>query len=164
MAKVRERFWIPKLLQPTKRVIHKCHGRKRFRAVACPTSAVGDLLLERTSDSRQFQVISINFVGPIITIKEKKQEGKTYIFMYSSSLIRAVYMDLMRDQVLEEFLTSLQRFIVRRGTSEKVNSDKFSVFVAASKWLKGILREEKIRNFLGKHRIKWRFNLNQAPW
>ena len=87
-------------------------------------------------------------------MKEEKQEGKAYIFMYSFSLIRAVYMDHMRDQILEEFLTSLQRFIVRRGRSEKVNADNFSVFVTASKWLKGILREEKIHDFLEKHRIK----------
>ena len=54
MTEVRERFWIPKLRQLIKRVIHKCYGRKRFRAVAFPDPAVGDLPLDRTSGSRQF--------------------------------------------------------------------------------------------------------------
>ena len=55
MVEVREKFWIPKLHQLTKRVIHKCYGCKRFRAVACPAPAVGDLPFDRTSGSRQFQ-------------------------------------------------------------------------------------------------------------
>ena len=73
-------------------------------------------------------------------------------------------MDLMRDQNLEEFLISLQRFIARRRRPEKVYSDNFSTFVASSKWLKGILQEEKIHDFLAKHHIKWQFNLSGAPW
>ena len=62
-------------------------------------------------------------------------------------------MDLMRDQSLEEFLTSFKRFLTRRERSEKVYSDNFSKFVAASKWLKDILREEKIHDCLGKIKL-----------
>ena len=60
-------------------------------------------------------------------------------------------------------MTSLQRFTDRRGRPEKIYSDNFSTFVGASKWLKGILREEKIHNFLTKHHIKWQSNLSCAP-
>ena len=73
-------------------------------------------------------------------------------------------MDLMRSQSLEEFLTSLQRFITCRGRPEKVYLDNFSTFVAASKWLKVILREEKVHEFLAKHHIKWQLNLSRSQW
>ena len=63
-------------------------------------------------------------------------------------------MELMRDQSLEEFLTSLQRFIACRSRPENVYSDNFSTFAAASKWLKEILQEEKFHDFLAKHNIK----------
>ena len=96
MAEVRERFWIPKLRQLTKRVIDKCYECKRFRAVSCPAPAVGDPPLERKSGSRQFQVIGIDFAGPLIYKKKGQQEAKAYILVYSCSLTRAVYMDLMR--------------------------------------------------------------------
>ena len=72
-------------------------------------------------------------------------------------------MDLMRSQSLEEFLTSLQRFITCRGRPEKVYSDNFSTFVVASKWFKVILREEKVHEFLAKHHIKWQHNLSRSP-
>ena len=113
IAEVRERFWISKLRHFTKRVTHKCYGCKRFRA--CPAAVVGDLPLDRTSGSRQFQLIGLDFAGPLIYIKKGKQEGKTYILVYSCNLTRAVYMDLMRDQSLEEFLTILHQLIARRG-------------------------------------------------
>ena len=70
VVEVRERFWIPKLRQLTKRVIHKCYGCKRFPAVACTAPAVGNLPLDHTSSSRQFHVIGINFAGPLIYIKK----------------------------------------------------------------------------------------------
>ena len=93
IAEVKERFWIPKLRQLTKSVIHKCYGCKRFRGVACPVPAIGD-----NCGTRQFQVIGIDFAGPLIYIKKRKQEEKVYIIMYSCSLTRAAPMDLMRDQ------------------------------------------------------------------
>ena len=164
VVEVRERFWIPKLRQLTKRVIHKCYGCKRFPAVACTAPAVGNLPLDHTSSSRQFHMIGINFAGPLIYIKKWKQEEKVYLLVYSCSLTRAVYMDLMRSQSLEELLTSLQRFITCRGRPEKVYSDNFSTFAAASKWLKVILKEEKVHEFLAKHHIKWQLNFSRAPW
>ena len=63
-------------------------------------------------------------------------------------------MDFTRDKSLEEFLTILQQFISRRARPENIYSGNFWTSVAASKWLKGILWEEKIHNFLTKHRIK----------
>ena len=47
MAEVSEKFWIPKLRQLIKRVICRCYGFKRFRAVACPVPEVGDLPFDR---------------------------------------------------------------------------------------------------------------------
>lgn len=74
IAEFRERFWISKLHQLTKSLFQNCYGSKGFRAVACPTPAVGDLPLDCTSGSRQFQVIGITFAGLLIYTKKRKQE------------------------------------------------------------------------------------------
>ena len=60
----------------------------------------------------------------------------------------------MRDQSLDEFLTSLQRFIARKKRAKKVYSNNFSTFAPASKWLIMILQEKKIHEILAKHNIK----------
>ena len=71
MSEVRERFWMPKLRQPTKDVIHKCYRCKRFQAVASQAPAVGDQLHGRKSGSRQFQVIGVDFAESLIYIKRE---------------------------------------------------------------------------------------------
>ena len=43
-------------------------------------------------------------------------------------------------------------------------SDNGGSFVAASKWLKGIMKDEKLRDYLTHHHIAWQFNLSRAPW
>lgn len=77
---------------------------------------------------------------------------------------RALYLELLPNQTLEEFIQCLKRFIARRGRPEKIYSDNFSTFVAASKWLRGIFKEEKLHEFLAEHTIQWKFNLSRAPW
>ena len=73
-------------------------------------------------------------------------------------------MDFTRDQSLEEFLKRLQWFMSCRGRPEKVYLDNFSTFLEVSKWLKRILQEEKIHDFLAKRHIMWQFNLSSTTW
>ena len=43
-------------------------------------------------------------------------------------------------------------------------SDNGRSFVAASKWLKGIMKDEKFHGYLALHHIAWQLNLSRAPW
>ena len=69
MAKVREQYWIPRLRQQVTRVIKRCHSCKRFQAVALATPPPGQLPLERTKGSVAFEVVGVNFEGPIKYLK-----------------------------------------------------------------------------------------------
>ena len=90
--------------------------------------------------------------------------GKAYILLFSSSLTRAICLELLPDQSLERFLPTLKKFIARRGRPEKIYSDNFSTFVAAAKWLKNVQRNEHVQDFLSQHNVRWQFNLSPAPW
>ena len=63
-----------------------------------------------------------------------------------------------------EFITSLKRFIARRGRPEKIYSDNGKTFVGAANILKTIMSDEKVHDYLAKQRILWQFNLSRAPW
>ena len=54
--------------------------------------------------------------------------------------------------------------MARRGRPEKIYSDNFSTFVSASKWLKNVIRNEAVHDYLASNEIKWQFNLSRAPW
>ena len=91
---------------------------------------------DRTKGNRPFQVVGVDYAGPFISTT-KKQDSIVYVLLFACSLTRAIYIELMRNQTIEEFLKALKRFIAR--------SD--------------IIRQCK--DICG---CRWKFNLSRAPW
>ena len=164
MAKVREKFWIPRLRRLAKRVLKKCWGCKRFYTVSLRSPPAGLLPKDRTEGDTPFNVIGVDFAGPIKYLKTRKNEAKAYVVLYSCSLTRGVYLELLKSLEVGEFIQSLKRFIARRGRPSKVYSDNGKTFVAAAKWLAKVQRDESFNDFLSEHSITWQFNLSRAPW
>ena len=164
MAKVRERHWIPRLRRLAKRVTKSCSGCKRFRAVAFNSPATGPLPSDRTQGTTPFEVIGVDYMGPISYKASIKKEGKGYVLLYSCSLKRAVHLELLPTLETREFIRSFKQFIARRGRPKKVYSDNGSTFVGAAGWLRKVMRDEQFNDYLAKHSIKWQFNLSRAPW
>jgi hypothetical protein len=59
-----------------------------------------------------------------------------------------------------EFLPTLKRLIARRGRPEKIFSDNGRTFVGAARWIKTVMADEKLQDFLAGREIKWQFNLS----
>lgn len=164
MANVRERYWIPRLRSMTKRVIKRCYGCKRFQATAFTDPPPGNLPRDRTEGSSPFQVVGVDYAGPIKYRTSKNREGKAYILLYACSLTRAVYLELTKTLETEEFIATLKRLIARKGRPEKIYSDNGKTFVGAAKWLRTVTKDERLNDFLAKMNVKWQFNLSRAPW
>ena len=164
MAKVREKYWVPRLRRLVKKLRGGCYGCKRFRAKAYQTPPPGNLPKNRTEGSRPFQVIGVDFAGPIRYTSRAKTESKAYLALYACSLTRAVHLDLLKSMETPEFIASLKRFIARRGRPERIYSDNGSTFKAAEKWLKKVEQDERFHDLLVGLTIKWQFNLSRAPW
>ena len=97
-----------------------------------PSPPVGNLPKDKTSGEVPFQTIGVDYASPI-KYRHKKLEKKAYILLYSCSLTRAVYLDLLPDLSTEEFIRSFKRLVARRGRLRKVYSDYAKTFVAAEK-------------------------------
>ena len=143
MARVREDYWVPRLRRATKKVIKQCHGCRRFQAIAIARPPPGNLPRDRTEGSRPFQVVGVDFAGPIKYHVTKKTEGKAYITLFMCSLTRALYLELSKSMETSEFLRSLKRLVARKGRPEKIYSDNAKTFVAAAKWLRQVQRDEQ---------------------
>lgn len=163
MAKVREKFWEPRLRRLTK-FRRSCNGCKKFEAKAYQVPPSGTLPMTRTQGSIAFQVVGVNFPGPIRFQQSPKKEGKAYLVLYACSLTRAVHLDLLSSLQTSDFLASLRRFIAPRGRPENIYSDNKSTFELAAKWLQKVHIDEKCHAFLAENSIKWKFNLSRAPW
>ena len=75
MAKVREQYWVPYLRRLTKRVVKNCHGCRRFQAQAFSSPPLGNLPKDRTEGQTPFQVVGVDYVGPLKYRKGAKTEG-----------------------------------------------------------------------------------------
>ena len=164
MAKIRELYWIPRLRQLVKRVRTECWGCKRFRAKSYEKPPPGKLPSTQTKETTPFEVLGVDFAGPIRYKTKGKKFGKSYLVLYGCSHItRAVHLEVLKSLELSEFLGSLKRFIARRGRPKIIYSDNGTTFQAASKWLKKVQSDEQMSNFLSERSVQWKFNLSLAP-
>ena len=164
MTNVRERYWGRCLTRMTKWVICSCYGCRRYQVTALANPPMGSLPKERTKGSVPFKFVGVDFAGPVKCLNKSKGEMKAYIVLYACCLTRAVYLEVLPNLSVEEFIRSLKRLIARRGHPEKIFSDNGKTFVAAAKWLRNIRNDEKLNNVLAKQGITWQFNLSRTPW
>ena len=123
MTKVRERHWVPRLRRLAKRVVSSCYGCRRFQAHAFAVPPPGRLPTDRTQEGAPFQVVGIDYAGPIKYRSKGKPEDKAYILVYTCRLTRAFYLQVLPNMETPEYLRNLKRFIVCRGRPRKVYSD-----------------------------------------
>jgi len=164
MANIRERYWIPRLRRLVKKVRSSCNGCKRFGAKAYEAPPQGNLPTTRTQGTTPFEVIGVDFAGPIKYVTKIKKEAKAYLVLYACSLTRTVYLDVVRSLDTKEFIMSLKRFIARRGRPKLIYSDNAKTFKAAAKWILLVRQDENLNSLLANMSIEWRFNLSWAPW
>ena len=65
MTKVREQYWVPRLRRLVKKVIKECFKCRRFQAKPVARPPMGNLPRDRTVGNRPFQVVGVDFAGPI---------------------------------------------------------------------------------------------------
>ena len=157
-------YWIPKLRQPVKNVRKSCHGCKRFQASAYATPAPRNLPTIRTRGTNPYQVIGVDYAGPIRYRVSKQREGKAYVLVYACSLTRGIYLDLLPNLETADCLKSMRQFIACRGRPERIYSDNGRTFVGAANWIRAVMADERLQTYLFISQIKWQFNLSRAPW
>ena len=148
MACVRKSYWVPRLRRLTKII----------KAYATPPA--GKLPTDRTEGSEAFEVVGLDFAGPIKYKKSKKQEGKAYVVVYAC-LTR---LEVLNSMETAEFLHTLKRFIARRGRPRKIYSDNGRTLVAEANWLRAVMKDERVCKLLVTEGTQWQFNLSRAPW
>lgn len=79
MTSIRKSHWIPRLRRLSKRTVRECNGCKRFQARAVANPPPGNLPVDRTQGTHPFQVIGVDYAGPLHYRKRGKVEGKAYI-------------------------------------------------------------------------------------
>ena len=83
MVKMREHYWVLRMRKLAKRITRACHGCRRFQAQAYSNPPPGNLPRERTEGETPFQVIGVDYAGPLKYCVKAKMGGKAYILLYT---------------------------------------------------------------------------------
>ena len=108
----------------------------------------GQLSTDKTNGYGAFQTVGLDYAGPILYKEKTKNLKKAYILLITCSLSRAVHLELVQSQKLEEFIICFKRFVARRGRPQKSEMKSES---------------ERFQDYLSESCIKWQFSLSRAP-
>ena len=85
---VKKNYWSTKLRGLVKKIRSNCFGCIRFQITAFANPPPG--ALDRTVANRAFQVIRVDYAGPLCYRISPIKERKTYILLFSCSLTGAI--------------------------------------------------------------------------
>ena len=151
VAKIRERFWIPQILQSVKLGIKGCIICKKL---ACRPYKLPDppaLPLDRVAEVPPFYYCGVDYCGPLIV----KDGTKCYISLFTCAVTRAVHLEVVRSNTTDDFLCAFKKFCARRSMPRCVISDNAAYF--------GCMADSLSRYFSSK-RIDWKFIKKRASW
>ena len=106
-----------------KRIRKSCFGCKRAQAKAYSVPPPRILPTTRTAGEKAFEVIGVDFAGPLKYRTARKTFKKSYLALYTCSLTRGMYLELLPSLETDEFLRSFKAFVARRGRPKLVYSD-----------------------------------------
>ena len=161
----RQRFWIIRGRQTIRNYLSQCMICKRYKAMPYQVK-MGPLPRDRVTRAPAFDVVGIDFAGPLyVTLGKKKV--KAYICLYTCAVTRAVHLELTESLCTEDFLLSFRRFVARRGLCSTVYSDNAGAFLKGNEELKKLwenIDKDKLESYASSKRISWKFIVPRSPW
>ena len=162
-AKVRKKYWARRLRAILKKEKRKCEKCKIMAAKPYPEPQRGLIPEKRVTAKHTFVVTGVDFVGPFHR-KERKQEMKGYIVVFSCATSRAVYFAATRTMEAKELIDRLNELIVVYSRPQEIISDNAKTFKAGAKFIEKLQRSEEVHAYLSDREIKRTFILSKNPW
>jgi Integrase core domain. len=133
MSALREDYWILGGRKVIRSIIRKCvncrrHDIKPLQSLPAP------LPLNRVRDAAVFEIVGVDFTGPIFL----KGGQKAWICLFTCAVFRAVHLELVTSLSTASFLMALRRHIARRGRPSVIYSDNGTNFVGMNNTFKHI--------------------------
>ena len=163
LSALRLEFWVPRGRQAVKKVVGSCITCKPYNSKPFEYPGLPSLPRERVVFDRPFQNTAVDFTGAI-EVKGESGEVKYYVCLFTCLAVRAVHLELIDSLSAEAFVNCLRRFIARCGLPDKLFSDNGRSFHAANRFLSTLQEQPAIAELLERRRLRWYFNVPNAPW
>ena len=125
-----------------------------------PIPKPGPLTKGRTQEYHTFQMLGVDYAGPIYY----RSKSRCYILLISCSVSSVIHLELVPNLTTQEIIKSIKWLLTKRGSPKIVYSEYAKKLQAGAKWLSRSSKDEKFHNFLSYESITWKFKLSKAPW
>ena len=192
LSELKERFWIVKGRQQTRKVWFACVTCQKlssppFQELAAP------LPLNRLKKAEAFNITGVDFAGPLyfkpVASKKTRRQAassepsteeaptkedddpritthhcKCYVCLFTCAVTRAVHLELVPDLSARSFLLAFRRFAARRGPVSVMYSDNAQTFRCVSRHLNILQADPSVQDLLARRNLLWIFSASLAPW
>ncbi|GFU08897.1 integrase catalytic domain-containing protein [Trichonephila clavipes] len=168
LSLIRQHYWIPDGRSTVRREIKRYIECCRFNSKPSYPK-MGDLPKQRITQTRPFEIVGIDFAGPILSKCQhlrKANKFKSYICLFICLATKAVHLELVSTLSTDAMLAALRRFIARRGHPSEIHSDNGTNFIGANNYLKQLymlVKEHSIQKYSTDRNIRWKFIPPYAP-
>ncbi len=161
LAKVQQRYWIPRGRQLVRKILKTCVLCKRLRG-GLEGQQMADLPIDRVQPNvPPFTYTGVDCFGPFL-VKRGRAVEKRYGCLFTCLTMRAIHIERLHSLDSDSFVNALIRFVARRGCPKKIRSDNGTNFVGGNKELRQSIDEwnssNKLRQELLIRQIEWQFN------
>ncbi|KHJ77470.1 hypothetical protein OESDEN_22910, partial [Oesophagostomum dentatum] len=168
MAEVRMKYWIPRLRQQVTKVIQKCVACQKVNNLPFRYPKMKDLPARRTTKSRTFEHVGLDYFGPLKVKNDAKQVTKAYGCILTCATTRLIHLELVSDNTTTAFVNAMRRFIARRGIPASITCDNAPTFALGEKIMENVQEEpwnsEEIDSFMANKTTTWIKITPFAPW
>lgn len=166
---IRQKYWIAKLRNGLRSIVHKCVVCVRLNA-RMETQLMSDLPKERIQIGKPFLTTGVDYAGPFeVKIGNgltDAQYQKCWIAIFVCLKTRAMHIEIVIGLSAVAFIACYERFISRRGRCEKLFSDNGTSFVGTEKELKKAMEYwtgKEMLDHLHSRGTEWQFMTPAAP-
>jgi len=172
MASLREKYWIPKVRDVVRTIIHHCLTCYKFK-VKASQQLMGQLPLSQVQPAQPFTTTGVDYAGPIVLRLGStcsKQTTKDYIAIFVCFVTKAVHIEVVTSLTTEAFLAALRHFIARQGRPRVIYTDNRTNYQGAAKQLHEVYnmfqcptQMTRVQDFLTTEGCDWKFILSHGP-
>ena len=160
LAMLRRHYWIVAGRPLIDRILRACLICRRVNSKPL-TQRQGELPIERISAGKPpFTYTGVDCFGPF-AVTCMRRTLKRYGCVFTCFSCRAVHIEVLDALDADAFINALMRFIARRGTPEKLFSDRGTNFQRANKDIRAATRDwhahTRITDTLQRRDIEWVF-------
>ncbi|GMT13136.1 hypothetical protein PFISCL1PPCAC_4433, partial [Pristionchus fissidentatus] len=136
---IQSQFWIPRIRQITKSVLHSCIPCHKTNNLPYSYPKSPALPADRVNPSRPFEHTGVDYAGPF----QSNNNSKMYIVLFTCMSSRLSHIELVDSLLPSSFIMAFRRFSSRRGVPSRMTSDKATTLKMASTLLSSEARQKE---------------------